>query len=33
MLLSWANVHFYQSLMAEMRKSIAEQRLRNWRPG
>jgi queuine tRNA-ribosyltransferase len=26
MLLSWANVHFYQSLMAEARKAIAEQR-------
>jgi queuine tRNA-ribosyltransferase len=26
MLLSWANVHFYQELMAEARKAIAEQR-------
>jgi len=26
MLLSWANVHFYQSLMAEARAAIAEQR-------
>jgi queuine tRNA-ribosyltransferase len=26
MLLSWANVHFYQELMAETRKAIAEQR-------
>jgi queuine tRNA-ribosyltransferase len=26
MLLSWANVHFYQSLMAEARRAIAEQR-------
>jgi queuine tRNA-ribosyltransferase len=26
MLLSWANIHFYQELMAEMRKAVAEQR-------
>ena len=26
MLLSWANVHFYQSLMAEARRAIAEAR-------
>ncbi len=26
MLLSWANIHFYQSLMAEVRQAIAEQR-------
>ena len=26
MLLSWANIHFYQSLMAEARDAIAEQR-------
>jgi queuine tRNA-ribosyltransferase len=26
MLLSWANVHFYQELMAEARKAIAERR-------
>jgi queuine tRNA-ribosyltransferase len=30
MLLSWANVAFYQALMAEMRAAIAEGRFAAW---
>lgn len=31
MLLSWANIHFYQELMAEMRRAIAEHRFASFR--
>lgn len=31
MILSWANTIFYQELMAEMRKAIAEKRFASWR--
>jgi queuine tRNA-ribosyltransferase len=31
MLMSWANTHFYQELMAAMRLAIAERRFQAWR--